>query len=70
MSITRNLIDELSQPGKCPGAQDLKDLAYAIHAAQVACDAPEMIWMSINFEDMGDVMHAAMQCELCEEVAA
>lgn len=70
MSITRKLIDELSWPGKCPSAQDLKDLAYAIHAAQVACDAPEMIWMSINFEDMGDAMHAAMQCELREEVTA
>lgn len=70
MSPTRQFIALISQPNKCPSAQDLRDLAYALHAAQAACDARELMWMSSTFEDMGDVMASSIKCAQSDEVTA
>lgn len=64
MSLIQQLIAQLNAPNKCPSASDLRDLAYAIHSAQVSCDAPELAGMSSSFEDMGDVMSAAIENEV------
>ena len=40
--------------GHKPTAKELKELAYALHAAQADC--LEMQWMPVTFEDVGDAM--------------
>ena len=46
--------------GHKPTAKELKELAYALHAAQAAC--PEIQWMPVTFEDVGDAMVQAEKC--------
>ena len=65
MSTIRKLIAEL-KAGMLPGAKDIEDLAYVLHSAML--DAPEMTWLPISFEDMGDAMNTAIKCAACEEV--
>lgn len=68
MSTIKRLIAELAA-GKLPAAKDIEELAYTFHSAML--DAPEMMWLSISFEDMGDAMHKAILCadRDCMEVA-
>ena len=67
MSTIRRLIAELKS-GMLPGAKDIEDLAYVLHSAML--DAPEMTWMPITFEDMGDAMHKAIECAEKNETIA
>lgn len=64
MNLVKQLIAQLKTPNKCPSAADLRDLSYEIHSAQVNCAAPELIWMSSSFEDMGDVLTTAINNEV------
>jgi hypothetical protein len=59
MSTIRKLIAELAA-GKLPAAKEIEELAYMFHSAML--DAPEMRWLPISFEDMGDTMHKAIEC--------
>ena len=59
MSTIKHLIAELAA-GKLPAAKDIEELAYTLHSAML--DAPEMMWLPISFEDMGDAMHKAIVC--------
>ena len=61
MSIIKQLIAEL-EDGKLPASKDIQELCTALHSCQVDKDAPELLWMSKNFEDMADVLHEAIKC--------
>ena len=61
MTPTAQLIAAL-QAGHCPTAEELHDLCTAIHASQVDCDAPELLWMTTSFEDMADGITRALRC--------
>lgn len=65
MSTIRKLITELAA-GKLPAAKDIEELAYMFHSAML--DAPEMRWLPISFEDMGDAMHRAIICAAAAEL--
>lgn len=67
MSTIKRLIAELAA-GKLPAAKEIEELAYTLHSAML--DAPEMTWMPISFEEMGDAMHKAIECAAREEVPA
>jgi hypothetical protein len=54
--------------GYCPTAEELHDLCTALHASMVDCDAPELLWMDRNFEDMADSITRALRCVDREEV--
>lgn len=59
---TQAYITEILKPGQCPSAADIEALAYAVHNAQTAADASELAWLPVNFEDMGDAMSRAQDC--------
>lgn len=66
MSTIKQLIAEL-EAGKLPSVDDMRDLCTALHGCQVDKDAPELLWMSVNFEQMADVMTQAIKCCVREE---
>jgi hypothetical protein len=47
--------------GKCPTAIQIQNLCYALHHAMVEANVPEMLWLHVSFEDMGDHMHKAIK---------
>lgn len=45
----------------CPSDTELQALCTAVHAAMVDADVSELLWMSINFEDLGDAITTAVE---------
>jgi hypothetical protein len=64
--MIKQLIEELSS-GPTPSDEDIKALCYALHASMVRNDVPSLLWLSVSFEDMGDLMHKAMACVAHDE---
>ena len=56
---TQTYIDSLSSY-PLPSATELRDMCTALHAALI--DAPEMLWMTPDFESLADSITVAMEC--------
>ena len=50
------------EAGYCPTAEEIQAMCTALHASMVDCDAPELLWMDRNFEDMADSITRALRC--------
>ena len=55
------------EAGYCPTAEENQAMCTALHASMVDCDAPELLWMDRNFEDMADSITRALRCVDREE---
>ena len=64
--LIEELIDELAT-GPTPSDEDIKALCYALHSSMVRNNVPSLLWLSVSFEDMGDLMHKAMACVVHDE---
>ena len=61
-TATQAYIEHISKPGHCPSSSDIRALCTALHASMVDADAPELIWLPVNFEDMADMLLEADKC--------
>jgi hypothetical protein len=65
-TLIQSLVLEL-ESGPAPSNEDIKDLCHALHASMVRNDVPSLLWLSVSFEDMGDLMYKAMKCIVHDE---